>query len=665
MTVRILQGDCRSMLALLPDASVHCVVTSPPYYGLRDYGTGQWEGGDPDCSHGGNVIGGPKQTPGVGANGHSSAADKLSRRICALCGATKTDQQIGLEETPAEYVAALVAVFREVKRVLRPDGICFINLGDSYCSGAQETQYVLREDCTLRELQDVALAVFGLRFAGDEAKGEGSLPPVLSSSVYRQSNDGGPSISGEGEQTELSASSFGGDFEDGRTQSQNEGGSDNRAGREVCLLRRDDATIPHVGSHQRGRRGASEKGGTLNNSDIQTGPAGGVPEEQVPNTLLQLQLRDRIMGFLSARQFTAAQIPSSVRACFKAAGGLKPKDLIMIPARVALALQDDGWWLRSDVIWHKPNPMPESTEDRPTSSHEHVFLLAKSGSAKFWTHRERAGTRVQPAPDYRWVHRETGEEIAVDPGDDKRWRRVNLWRGSDYFFDAEAVREQGESGPSDLRKMAEALPRIGGKHKTLDDALSKASAATNIGQKRSVGTPGTRNIRNVWTITTTPFPEAHFATFPPELAERCIKAGTSERGCCPSCAAPWVRIITKGEPDTEHQRACGADVSGGYNGQSIKNHAAAGVQDASAVKARILAGLRERSYAWQPSCSCDAGDPVPCTVLDPFAGAFTAPLVADRLQRHAIGIELNRAYCEMARRRIERDAGLFADLAAD
>jgi DNA modification methylase len=207
--------------------------------------------------------------------------------------------------------------------------------------------------------------------------------------------------------------------------------------------------------------------------------------------------------------------------------GLKPKDLMMIPARVALALQADGWWLRSDIIWAKPNPMPESVTDRPTSAHEHVFMLTKRAT---------------------------------------------------YFYNADAVQEQCESGPSDVRKMTEALPRIGGKHKLLVDPRARASSTTNMGQKRSVGHPSGRNLRNVWTIATAPYPEAHFATFPPELAERCIKAGSRP------------------------------------------------------------------------------GD----TVLDPFAGAFTAPLVADRLQRHAIGIELSPAYCAMARARLIADAGMFA-----
>ena len=95
--------------------------------------------------------------------------------------------------------------------------------------------------------------------------------------------------------------------------------------------------------------------------------------------------------------------------------GLKPKDLMLMPARVALALQSDGWWVRSRIVWHKPNPMPESVDDRPTSAHEDLYLLTKSGSPTFWTHRGRGGVRSAPAADYVWVNRDTGEEVGEEP----------------------------------------------------------------------------------------------------------------------------------------------------------------------------------------------------------------------------------------------------------
>ena len=167
--------------------------------------------------------------------------------------------------------------------------------------------------------------------------------------------------------------------------------------------------------------------------------------------------------------------------------GLKPKDLIMVPSRAALALQADGWWVRSRIVWAKGasfgpwsgNPMPESVRDRPSMAYEEVLLLARSAR---------------------------------------------------YFYDRAAASEPCTSGPSDRRKMREARDRIGGKHKVLADPLSKANAASRIGRKRAVGSGTRRNLRNVWTIATQPFAHAHFATMAPRLAEMCIAAGCPEGG---------------------------------------------------------------------------------------------------------------------------------------
>jgi DNA modification methylase len=364
------------MLATLPEASVHCCVTSPPYWGLRDYGA---------------------------------------------------EGQLGLERTPDEYVANLVAVFREVRRVLRDDGTLWLTLGDSYA--------------------------------------------------------GGPAASG----------------------------------------------------------GAQKLG----------------PNHDLDNQRNDVRLR-------------------------KIGNGLKPKDLVGIPWRVAFALQADGWWLRSDIVWHKPNQMPESVTDRPTKSHEYVFLLSKAEA---------------------------------------------------YYFDQEAVRE----------------PAVYGNHpRTVYDngPPPPPGAPPHTGLRHAPGVEAGRNIRSVWTISTTPYSGAHFATFPPELPQRCIQAGTSERGCCPTCGAPWARIV-------EHRNA---EIR--LSDRAREKHA---VGLRTAIHGTQVAPAENRTVGWRPACG-HGGEPVPCAVLDPFAGTGTVGQVAEDLGRDSVLVEINAEYVRLIRQRTKQ-TGLFASRA--
>jgi DNA modification methylase len=312
MTVTILTGCCLSMLATLPDKSVNTCVTSPPYWGLRDYGR---------------------------------------------------DGQIGVEQTPEDYVASIVAVFREVRRTLRDDGTLWLNLGDSYAN----------------------VGKWGGSTGGKHAKG-----------VHGETGIG------------------------------------------------------------RGKRDYGE--------------------------------------------------------------GLKPKDLVGIPWRVAFALQADGWYLRQDIIWHKPNPMPESVQDRCTKAHEYIFLLSKT---------ER------------------------------------------YYFDHEAIKEPSlRAGDVPCGGNGYIQHSAGGHCKDgLGENAQKPGAAT-------------RSRRSVWTVAPQPLKEAHFATFPPALIEPCVLAGSPAGGI----------------------------------------------------------------------------------ILDPFFGAGTTGVVAERHGRNSVGIELNPEYVAIAEARLRREAGMFADI---
>lgn len=321
--------------------------------------------------------------------------------------------------------------------------------------------------------------------------------------------------------------------------------------------------------------------------------------------------------------------------------GLKPKDLVGIPWRLAFALQADGWWLRSEVIWHKPNPMPESVTDRPTKAHEQVFLLAKSGDVQFWMHPAGQGARSKPAPDWRWKNRQTGETAAIEPpgwreltyakdGQQHRlWSRRDLWEAHDYFYDAEAIKES-VTGNAHARGNGvhpkSAQPGSGIK------ANESFSAAVR-------GLVTTRNARSVWTIATQPSPVAHFATFPQELPERCILAGTSERGACAECGAPRVRVVER--VSTGKSMAVGKSSAKRSVGLAT---AFSGYDDGS--KAPCF-----KTTGWAPTCS-HAAPVVPCVVLDPFSGTGTTGKAAAKLGRDYIGIDLHPAHTRTAERRL-------------
>lgn len=221
--------------------------------------------------------------------------------------------------------------------------------------------------------------------------------------------------------------------------------------------------------------------------------------------------------------------------------------LLGLPWMVARSLQQDGWILRQDIIWSKPSPMPESTTTRCTRSHEYVFMLTKS---------------------------------------------------HDYFYDAEAIKEESESSPSG------------------------------------------KNRRSVWRIASTPYPGAHFATMPTTLAELCIKAGTSDRGCCDSCGSPFHRVIEKSKITRQRPNDYTKRRGEKGTGNSCANS---------------VAGVLTSTVGWKPSCICGEAETssTRCTVLDPFAGSGTTLMVADRLGRDSVGIELNPEYIKIAEERIE------------
>lgn len=294
-------------------------------------------------------------------------------------------------------------------------------------------------------------------------------------------------------------------------------------------------------------------------------------------------------------------------------GNIKPKDLCLVPDRLRIALQDDGWYVRSKIVWHKTNPMPESCRDRPTKAHEDVILLTKSGKNLYWTHPSKKGVREKPAPAYYWKHKNTDQILQYPPVSDrlikKFWKRKNAWTGHDYFYDGEAIAEDCVTNHRDGRSSV----------KKIDD--------WNLPPPNNK-----KNKRNVWTLATKGYSGAHFATFPEELIEPCIKAGTSEYGVCPKCLNPWERLIEK--TDSIIERTDWAENSG----------------NRTAPSGTMVRFAESITIGWQPTCDCGL-KAIPALVLDPFGGADTTGVVSKKLGRSSISIELSGEYCDIGDKR--------------
>lgn len=525
---QILTGDVREKLAELPDGSVQCVVTSPPYWGLRDYGTAQWDGGDESCDHARDAT--PhtglavardrtrgtefKDGPRGEAGSREAKQPQLYRDVCGKCGARRIDNQIGLEPTPDEFVAEMVGVFAGVRRVLADDGVCWLNLGDSYTSaggggearmvelgrpseGTFRAGIVEHGRSGKRPYQDIGLkpkdligipwrVAFALQqphYTGTIKRLEDRvwLAAMLDAEgclfihkrkagqhngqgYYRQNDSYGPGV--EIANTSLAV-----------------------VERIMALVGK--GSICSQGPEQNGRRRQ-----TIYRWNLRTVECREFVRELYPYLIAKRQQARILYGCPSSGERAEAS-HAALMALHRI--GSSDVDFKDIPT-----MFQPGWYLRSDVIWSKANPMPESVTDRPTKAHKYVFLLSKS-ERYFYD----AAAISEPVSDSMLA---------------QMCEEYNTPANKDY-------RSSGAQNGSEVKSRI-----IAGKRRRQGFTSRRAVGGMNIAASGNEAKPyheqdfrkPTRNARTVWTIPTQPYPDAHFATFPEELPERCIKAGSRE-----------------------------------------------------------------------------------------------------------------------------------------
>jgi DNA modification methylase len=315
----------------------------------------------------------------------------------------------------------------------------------------------------------------------------------------------------------------------------------------------------------------------------------------------------------------ASREASSVLSRQRHRGSLKLKDMALVPQRLAIALQADGWWVRQDIIWHKPNPMPGSYRDRFTTAHEYVWLLAKS--ERYFFDAEAVKEPASPNTHARMGRAHNGYHA---PGQDRHSGILAPRENAGVNPKARSRRPGGWAEEGSHRDLVGRYDRV-----KQNDSFSAAV----------VDVVGMRMKRDVWTIPTTPYSGSHYATFPEELVEPCILAGTSAHGHCSSCGAGWTRVM--GDPVPAEGRGSGnkerRDRSQFGGVPPIGNEAIGKQNQAFGVPWQPSVPV---TAGWEPGCEC--GVPAaPAIVFDPFMGTGTVARVAARLGRNYLGCDLD------------------------
>jgi len=304
---------------------------------------------------------------------------------------------------------------------------------------------------------------------------------------------------------------------------------------------------------------------------------------------------------------------------------ISSKSLCLIPQRFAIEMVNRGWILRNTIIWHKPNCMPSSAKDRFTVDFEYVYFFVKNNKTLFWINEVTGELRnIQPlskkgieGKDWHWLNN----------------KKVSLWRGHNYWFEQQIEKTSA--------KLIEPRMMRGEGRRTYNGKYPEAGVVRSM----------SKNKRTVWTISTRPFPGAHFAVFPEKLIELMIQAGCPKY-VCKKCGKARVKIYkTIGKQITKSMRTAGCDKEGKYKGTDQKDYKSAFAQRPSETKKRILESMSQVKESYYSDCGCNA-EFEGGIVLDPFMGAGTTAVVAKKQGKQYLGIELKQEYIDMANKRI-------------
>lgn len=651
--VDIFHGDCRDMLRAMPAESCDICITSPPYLGLRSYrlAPSVWDG-DPECQHvWGNPLSQRKRGSLHGANAQAgntlsgvSGVEIQQGQFCSKCHGWLGC--LGLEPDPAMYIRHLVGIFREVRRVLKPWGVMFLNCGDSYFGGGARhgaendiegkvPQGSTRHGASSRNLCDeCADALASHNLGSDDRHGQGS----------------GSSTSGSSRSHKVRRSAR---LESSRSTSQGDHSADASSDQPPLLGRVDEQAPvsqetkqPFV-SHGLPVNDAIQSHGPETPS---TAPTSGLYAQRSVHTEQHVSGDERFHKESSAvpSSLSRRRNPGST-LCIRCGAYVhpqyttyKPGDLMGIPGDLVRALRTDGWYWRSEIVWHKTAPMPESIDGWRWEKHR-VKVKSQDYSEYHQPGKMSSGElsgehRNRDAVGGIWIG---GAQWAACPGCPEctpndglvlhkgSWRPTRtfemvymLSKGPSYYSDREAVKEPTSPESEFGRNWR-------GVNGTPYSEGSGTSPRLGHGSR---GDPSGRNLRNVWTLGPEPSTEAHFATYPTALVKPCILSSTSERGNCAKCGKPWVRVI-KSQPSTLNVR----------------------VRDAKAGKAtaRNDAGPTQ-TLGFRASCSCNIAETQPAVILDPFAGISTTGVVAQMLGRRAVMIDASEPYCALSVKRLSK-----------